>query len=449
MKGDMIDKMPISALAVGANLLGLKYRLYRYSGSMRGILNEWRSLEGISADEMHSRQVTTLKGLLRRAAKSPFYKQRFRDADFEPEAFCCLEDLQAIPTLTRDDIRDNFDRMIVPGAEEPVVTRKSSGTTGEPIVFQQPRKLVYDYAYAALYQAYAWHGVAPLARRASLAGRYLGRHPQGVIIRNLFENQLLLGVHALRQENARRYLEALRQFKPQILQAHPSAMILLRDFASSEGLDPVKIPVIAFTGEHLPDEERRKLADWFQADVFGQYGSGEHHIASAECRQLNGYHINPEFSFCEVVQTEIGGEIVSTSLLNGVMPLIRYRIGDMADRIDTTPCPCGCSWPRLMGLQGRADDALLTARGRVVAPVVLRTGLAAHFKGLPPFAIIQHKQAGTYTLKLFTRRSREEFAQVATYLSEILGPDVHVALAIVPPDDQFTARGKRKMVVRE
>ena len=102
-----------------------------------------------------------------------------------------------------------------------------------------------------------------------------------------------------------------------------------------------------------------------------------------------------------------------------------------------------------MGLRGRADDVLVTNEGRIVAPVVLRTGLAEHFIGLPPYTIIQHRQSGFYTLRLFTCRSPKEFQPVAAYLTEVLGPNAHVALAVVPPDDQFTARSKHKMVIRE
>jgi phenylacetate-CoA ligase len=339
--------------------------------------------------------------------------------------------------------------MTVPNAGIRSITRKSSGTTGEPIRFRQPYKLTYDYAYAALYQAYSWHGVLPLARRATLAGRYLGRRDDGIIIRNYSENQLLLGVHSLGPDTVGTYMSALRRFKPALLQAHPSAMLLLRELSLAQGIAPVDLPAISFTGETLFEKDRKDLMSWCSGVVFGQYGSGEHHLAAAECAMLDGYHMNPDFSYTEVLQTSLGGQIVSTSLLNDVMPLIRYQIGDLAEGIEEKPCMCGRTWPRLIGLRGRADDVLTAADGRMLAPVVFRTGLAARFSDLPPYTLIQHREKGAYTLQVFTHRPTETFSEVGGYLTRLLGPDAKVDILRVCPSNQLTMRGKHKMVVRE
>lgn len=449
MRAGLIDRAPAPALAAGANALGLYYRLNRYTPRMRALISQWQTLERMPLAQIRTRQLDRLRHILRAAARTPFYAERFRAAGLAPGDITALDDLNALPVLTRQDIRDHAADMTVPGVREPVIARKSSGTTGEPISFLQSRSLAFDHAYAALYQFYGWHGIRPLARRASLAGRYMGKHPGGVVLRNWSENQLLLGVHALTAQTAPRYMAALRHFRPQILQAHPSAMLMLHELAAAQGLESVHIPAIAFTGETLLEDERAALMDWFGGVVFGQYGSGEHHVSAGECEALAGYHIHPEFSVTELASTPAGRQVVSTSLLNDVMPLIRYQIGDLAEGIDETPCACGRTWPRLTGLQGRADDVLTTASGRAVAPVVLRTGMAAHFSALPPWTIIQHQTPGRYTLRLFTGDAAGTFSPVGAYLADLLGPGAQIDVEPVAPQDRFSGRAKHKMVVRE
>jgi phenylacetate-CoA ligase len=59
------------------------------------------------------------------------------------------------------------------------------------------------------------------------------------------------------------------------------------------------------------------------------------------------------------------GELVCTGLLDGTMPLIRYRIGDRAVQAEGT-CRCGRTGPLLNAITGRVEDVVLTPDGRSV-----------------------------------------------------------------------------------
>ena len=59
------------------------------------------------------------------------------------------------------------------------------------------------------------------------------------------------------------------------------------------------------------------------------------------------------------------GEIVSTGFVNPVMPLIRWRTGDVATAGDAG-CPCGRTSPTVRAILGREDDVIVTPRGRRV-----------------------------------------------------------------------------------
>ena len=449
MKATVLNRFPTAAVSLGANALGLKYRLKRYSSEMYSVMQEWKDIETLPVEIIRERQLLRLRYILDVASHTPFYARRFQESHFHPNDITKLEDLSLLPVLTRDDVKDNFDEMIVTNNSTKTIKRKSSGTTGAPLEYIQPASLVFTKAYAALYQVYSWVGVPPLARRATLAGRYMGNKPNGVIIQNYFERQLLLGVHSLTDSTVSNYIDALKKFSPQILQAHPSALLQLMDYSISLGLEPPQIPVIAYTGETLSENDRLRFMDWSQGIVFGQYGAGEHHIFTSECSELDGYHINPDYGYTELMQTELGGQIVSTSLINDAMPLIRYRIGDLAEEIDESVCNCGRTWPRIKGLRGRTDDNLTAIDGRMIPSVVFRTGLAATFKNLPPYTIIQHTCSGFFTFRVCSSADPEHFIQVKGYLEKLLGEGSNVQVTTVPYNEVLTTRGKHRTVIRE
>ncbi len=60
------------------------------------------------------------------------------------------------------------------------------------------------------------------------------------------------------------------------------------------------------------------------------------------------------------------GEIVVTGFFNHVMPLIRYRIGDLGIQTDEK-CTCGRSWPLIKSIQGRINDYLVLPSGRKIS----------------------------------------------------------------------------------
>ena len=87
------------------------------------------------------------------------------------------------------------------------------------------------------------------------------------------------------------------------------------------------------------------LEQVFGCPVFNRYGCREFAVIASECSEHQRLHVMSEGLYVEVVWAigrpagEIGARSV-TDLLNLAMPMIRYRIGDMAS-YDDAPCPCG------------------------------------------------------------------------------------------------------------
>jgi phenylacetate-CoA ligase len=77
-----------------------------------------------------------------------------------------------------------------------------------------------------------------------------------------------------------------------------------------------------------------------------------------------------------------------TDLLNLAMPLIRYRIGDVASWAEGA-CPCGRTLPRLRGVMGRVTDFLVGGDGRLVSGAFLSIYLVAQRTSLGQVQIRQ------------------------------------------------------------
>ena len=112
---------------------------------------------------------------------------------------------------------------------------------------------------------------------------------------------------------------------------------------------------------------RAELEAFWGALVCMTYASTEAAtILAFECTHRAGYHVN-EFDFClEIAETDSDGygEIVLTTVNRRVMPLIRYRTGDVA-RWMLEPCPCGLPFRRLSPLRGRVDEQVSCAWGNL------------------------------------------------------------------------------------
>src|SRR5207245_693112 len=120
-------------------------------------------------------------------------------------------------------------------------------------------------------------------------------------------------------------------------------------------------------GEGVTPRTRAELGTFWGALVCMTQASTEAAtLLGCECTHRTGYHVN-EFDFCvELADADSDGygEIVLTTVSRRVMPLIRYRTGDVA-RWVLEPCACGLPFRRLSPLRGRPDDQVSCAWGNL------------------------------------------------------------------------------------
>jgi phenylacetate-CoA ligase len=191
--------------------------------------------------------------------------------------------------------------------------------------------------------------------------------------------------------------------------------------------------------------DRQVLIDQMGCQVFDEYNSAER-VSLIQTCEYGNYHIASDYGFTELLPVDGGRyELVGTGFNNLLMPLIRYRLGDLVE-LDSGKerCQCGRQFPCVKSVIGRMDDYVRTPDGRHVGR------LSQVFKGVRNVAMGQIVQD---SLKCVTIRivpyagfDEDTKRQVFNQACERLGTDIDIKVELVS-DIPRSANGKFKLVV--
>jgi phenylacetate-CoA ligase len=93
------------------------------------------------------------------------------------------------------------------------------------------------------------------------------------------------------------------------------------------------------------------------------------------------------------------GEIVVTDLYSEDAPFLRYATGDMA-ALASHPCSCGRALPLFERIEGRSNDSIVTADGRLINSLALVYPLR-EIQGIEHYRICQ-KSVDEFVVQLIT-----------------------------------------------
>jgi len=158
----------------------------------------------------------------------------------------------------------------------------------------------------------------------------------------------------------------LREYGFNVLVSDPFWLARLTEVAREHGR-PHRMKLLVGGGEGITPRLRAELERFWEAPVCMTYASTEAAtVLGFECAARTGYHVN-EFDFVvEIDRPDRSGygELVFTTVNRSVMPLLRYRTGDIARWVDG-PCACGLPFRRISAIRGRRDEQVSCAWGNV------------------------------------------------------------------------------------
>lgn len=360
--------------------------------------NFWNEgMETLSIEKLRQLQLERLQTAVEWAySRTKFYRQLFDHAGVRPTDISSLEDIQQFPFTTDIEVATDIpleDRLAVP-EQEIKMYHSTSGTVGAvvPIPFTKKDQELFFNQCECLAR---WTmGVRPndvvqvLTRFDCCA---LGYKELGVSL-------VLLSAGRYNQDHQ---IALTKSSGVTVLEHMPS--LALQYFERMEELGirvrDTKLRMISGVGEGWADSLKKKVEEKYGIPFMTLYGAVEvAPFVAAECETREGMHINAPLGLLEVIDPDTGerlpegeeGEIVITLLQREAMPLIRYRVGDIASLIPYAPCSCGRSLPKISYVKGRVSQIIRIA-GEKILPIDIEE-IVAKIEGLETeFRIILEK----------------------------------------------------------
>ena len=342
-----------------------------------------------SRDQLEEYQLQQLGKLLNNAYENvPYYKKVFDERGLKPKDIQDFKDLQKLPFLTKEIIRDNLNDLKArnyPAEKLEYVT--TGGSTGIPLGLYYEKGVSCAIEWAFMKTQWDRVGYHFRDKCVILRGNVVKSADSAKFWeRSLFGRWLILSSYHMTDEKLPKYIEKIKKFKPNFIQAYPSTITILARFMRESNIEPFPtVKAILCGSENLYQWQRELLEEVFQCRVFSWYGHSEMAVLAGECEKNNFYHIFPEYGIVELIGkdgkyvtdgNEVG-EIVATSLNNFACPLIRYRTMDLAVP-SNAKCDCGRNYPLLKKVEGRLQEIVVTKDRRLITLTALI--FAQHFE---------------------------------------------------------------------
>ncbi len=419
-------------------------------------------IETASREQIHAWQEERFLKTFHRVWKNnAYYRQKMIDAGLSDKDVTSLADLQKLPFLTKDDLREAypFGLMSAP-LSDCVRIHSTSGTTGKRVI------AFYTENDLAL-----WDDIC--ARAIVAAGGTRDDIVQVCYGYGLFTGGM--GLHGGAQKvgcltlpmssgNTDRQLQFMEDLGATILCCTPSYAAYLAESIHERGLaDRIHLKAGIFGAEAWTEEMRHSIEASLGLKAYDIYGLTELSGPGVayECEAQTGMHINEDHFIAEIIDPVTGevlpygekGELVFTSITKEAFPLIRYRTKDICI-LTNEKCACGRTFVKMCKPMGRSDDMLIV-KGVNVFPsqiemVLLAEGLTSNYQ------IIVDRIGTTDSLEVKVEITPELFTDTMGALTEkekkitdalktVLG--IQAKVSIVEPKSIVRSEGKAIRVI--
>lgn len=327
--------------------------------------------------------------------------------------------LKDFPIIEKADVTSSPNDFLDCTSNQVKVKGQTSGTTGAPLtIYQSLESITKERAFADRQRH--WAGFREGDRRAWIRGDLIVpvEQKQAPFWRySYFENMILLSSFHMASNALPQYIQAMVDYKVDIIQALPSSIVTLAKYLESKNeYYPAKLKSILTSSESLSKSDKELVEKRFKCTVFDWYGLFERVAAIGSC-EYGRYHILTDYSYVELLPAgKVGGkaraEIVGTNFNNSLYPLIRYKTGDYVILSDEKNCPCGKVYPIIDSIDGRNVEYLIAEDGTHVYSL---SRCSKDIKGVLGCQYVQHKKGSLSIMviptPLFTDKEKSKFIE--------------------------------------
>lgn len=404
-----------------------------------------------SDDQRRDWTLRQLRSVVRyAAATAPFYAQRLRDAGFDPRADFDFDDFATLPPLDREDVRGGGQSLVSKALPKAALRRDATGgSSGVPTeIWLGPEER--GWRESGINHFMRRIGLAPGSRTAFLWVHHLdptARDSTKQRAEDWAFSQRWFDCIRLSPELLARYHREMNEWRPSCIVAYAGVAALLAEAAERSGVAP-RYPRVGFvTGaEKLRAEERALIERVYDRPVHERYGARDVGPIGFQIapRSSSEFDIDWMNLLVEPESASPDAAVLVTKLHADGMPMIRYRIGDVA-RFAPGSAP-GHPTFHISEVLGRDTDRLWLPDGRSIHGV----GMPHLMKDFP-VAEFQVYQSRDYSIQLRVVPRGELSSDQARAIVGVLEanlPGLPVTLERVTTIPR-TASNKRRPVVSE
>lgn len=276
----------------------------------------------------------------------PYYRDLFAQIKFDPTRLANdLRYLSELPFLTKDIIREQGNRLLSEETEgKQIHSAKTGGSTGPSAVISYDQEAA-DWASAVIRACRHRIGNPHWRSETHFASRFPDAFPLRDRLREtvkcLTMNRDNIFFDSFDEEELAAIWRDLKRLRPHLVHAHPSTMDQLATYVEhSQGIGHI-FAAFESSGELMTNHQREHIARVLECKVINRYGLAEAGVIAYQLDPAKNNMRWLDFNAWPEVLDDTGnlcdrtngddakGELVITPLLNGAMPLLRYRTGDI------------------------------------------------------------------------------------------------------------------------
>ncbi len=352
-----------------------------------------KKVQWLSGEELEGLQKKRMAQLFRHCSNYiPYYKRIHEEWKTSPGDDPFLT-LKRFPYLDRHIIKSESQGNFIDSNRKIHFTDYTSGSSGIQGKFHSDRDS-YSMAIAIQMLWWQWAGYRfgdKLFQLGISPKRGLMKGLKDILLRVNYSDAFGISESIIRDNLCR-----MRNKYGYFFMGYPSAIYEYAKVANKIGWNDIHFNSVVSWGDKLFPHYRDLIEKQFHTRVFDTYGACENTMIAAQCEYQN-YHVMTPHIFLEILDengNEVSpgemGHVVVTRLDNYLMPLIRYKIGDLAVKADPgAQCPCGRNLPMLTKIVGRDTDIVYTPGGKSLI-VHFFTGIFEFIEEIDQFQIVQN-----------------------------------------------------------
>jgi phenylacetate-CoA ligase len=337
------------------------------------ILKQLRQSQWWPRERLEALQLQRLQDLTAKAYEhSPYWRSIMTQHGVQPADVRSLADLQRFPLLTKRQLRESSKDMVWLGGGHHVRMGRTSGSTNEPLEFFTSAERE-AHVNAARMRGHESVGMFRGEKELYFWGSPVEISKQDKIksLRDWLINDGFTDAFHVNADQISEHFNRWLRFRPKCIFCYPSSLAMLAEMAEQQHIDLSQLRnrglrMIVATAEVL-EGFRDAIQQAFHVPVYDSYGLREAGLIGHECEHQN-MHCVEEQVLLETMDpntlepTSGEGELVVTNLVGHVMPVLRYRTGDIVT-LNEAPCACGRSLRHIKVTGGRTVDFIVTSKG--------------------------------------------------------------------------------------